>query len=95
MRRIAVAAITFLLLSCLATLLWITVGRSGGSKGLLSSGDIKGDGKEGFITISEEAGGKGGGMSERVEGGVLLGLLVLLVGWTGVGAWVGLSWVVG
>ena len=88
MRRIALAAVTFLLLSFLATLLWITIG----TKGQLSNGDVTGDEKGFFTTIT---GGTGGGMSDRVEGGVLLGLLVLLIGWTGVGAWVGLSWVVG
>ena len=95
MRRIALAAATFLLLSVLATLLWITVGRSGGKEGHLSSGDVTSDGKGGFTTIAGVIGGEKGGMGERVEPGVLLGLLVLLVGWTGVGAWVGLSWVVG
>lgn len=91
-RRIAFAAVTFLLLGVLATLLWVTVGRSGGEQGQLSSGDVTGDGKGGYTTIT---GGTGVGMSGRVEGGVLLGLLVLLVGWTGVGAWVWLSWLVG
>ncbi|KAM3414398.1 hypothetical protein BST61_g11036 [Cercospora zeina] len=40
--------------------------------------------------------GKGGlrGAGDRVESGVLIGVLVLLVGLTGFGGWVGVSWLV-
>jgi len=32
------------------------------------------------------------GAGERVATGLLLGLLVLLLGWTGVGGWLWVSW---
>jgi hypothetical protein len=31
---------------------------------------------------------------ERVVGGMMIGVFVLLIGWTGVGGWVGVSWIV-
>lgn len=34
------------------------------------------------------------GRAQRVSGGCLIGGLVLLLGWTGVGGWLGVSWVI-
>lgn len=56
------------------------------------------DGNNGLLgVIGAQAGalpvgykGSGG----RVETGAVLGMLVLMFGWTGVGAWLGLSWLV-
>lgn len=98
-QRIILAVITILLLSILATVLWITlgVGASNGSMGD-GSGDTTATGSTGYMAAVQGAEGKEDGRGEagaRLEGGVLLGLLVLVLGWTGVGGWVGLSWVVG
>ena len=75
--RIALATGAVVAASLVATLLWVFLGTGGGGLG----GGLDGAGM-GFR-----------GVGERVEAGVVLGVLVLLVGWTGVGAWVGLSWV--
>lgn len=78
---IVLAVTTILVLSMAAMLLWIFLG----------VGSVS--------TIVPETGGAGGGLKERmrggfrgagdrVESGVALGVLVLLFGWTGVGAWI-------
>lgn len=76
--RIALAVVAVVLASLAAVLLWVFLGTGGGGQ------ELRGfhEGGLGF----RNAGG-------RVEAAVVVGVLVLLVGWTGVGAWVGLSWV--
>lgn len=95
---LAVAAV--LVCSLLATLLWIFLGVGGNSVEL---GNMTTD-----PYIKEGAGGRiAGAYAEvrahaagfhgaggRVGSGAALGLLVLMFGWTGVGAWVLLSWLV-
>ncbi|KAI4216310.1 MAG: hypothetical protein LQ351_001320 [Letrouitia transgressa] len=86
-RKIAFATSAAIMLSVLATLLWVFLGyrdevfESG-------PGDIGG-----FVNVRAAQGGfRGAAIS--VETGVALGVLVLLLGWTGVGAWIVLSWTV-
>jgi len=95
---LALAAV--LVCSLLATLLWIFVG-VGESSGEL--GDMTTDPyiKEGagsrlagaYAEVAAHAAGFHGA-GGRVGSGAALGLLVLMFGWTGVGAWVLLSWLV-
>ncbi|MCJ1298717.1 hypothetical protein MMC08_001507 [Hypocenomyce scalaris] len=73
--RIGLALLSIIVASLAAALLWVFLGRGGGTEGFMG----------------EHMGFKGAG--GRLEAGMALGVLVLLVGWTGVGAWVGLSWV--
>lgn len=99
-RRIALAVILVVVLSVAATVLWTTFGVEASfvARGGSSSGDGSGNGNG-----EDVFGGKGTrealeggfrGAGTRVGTGVLLGLLVLFLGWTGVGAWVVLSWLV-
>ncbi|MCJ1238054.1 hypothetical protein MMC14_006042 [Varicellaria rhodocarpa] len=81
--KIALAVGFVVFLSVAVVVLWIFLGVGGEQAGFLG---FRGIGKEG------EAGFRGAG--GRVETGVLLGVLVLLMGWTGVAAWTGLSWFV-
>lgn len=74
-------------LSLLATLLWVFVG-------VKSDGGQVGGGIRGSAGAGKDAWGSGGSTAGRVEGGVGLGLLVLLLGWTGMAGWVVLSWLV-
>ena len=95
-RRLYLAVAAVLGCSVLATSLWIFVGSSGtsmvrGGPGLHTTSSIAvgGQADDGFgATFSD--GGAGG----RVAAGAMLGLLVLMVGWTVIGAWVLLSWLV-
>ncbi len=73
--KIVGAVASVVLLSILATLLWVFVGVGSQLPGTEVSMGFR------------DAGG-------RVETGVALGAFVLLLGWTGVGAWVALSWLV-
>lgn len=73
--KIAVAFASVVVLSIVATLLWVLVGVGGLQAGTTASMAMR------------AAGG-------RVETGVALGAFVLLLGWTGVGAWAVLSWLV-
>ncbi len=75
MAKIVGAVASVVLLSILATLLWVFVGVGSQLPGTEVSMGFR------------DAGG-------RVETGVALGAFVLLLGWTGVGAWVALSWLV-
>ena len=92
----AVAAVLFC--SLLATFLWIFVG-TGGQVGLQIAGsssdiDLK-DVRNGLLgtpVLESPVGYKGA--SERVQAGVELGILILMLGWTAVGGWVLLSWLV-
>ncbi len=81
--RISFAVTTVLVLSLAATLLWTFKG----SKVTLES--AIGD-KEAFREAEVALRGRAG---DRLEAGVALGMLVLMFGWTGIGAWVLLSWV--
>ncbi|KAL8718923.1 MAG: hypothetical protein Q9225_004005 [Loekoesia sp. 1 TL-2023] len=83
-------AFTFLLvvvLSLLATLLWTFLGVNGGVI-------LQNDAMVGFPVElrMKSAGFRGAGV--RVETGLALGVLVLLLGWTGAGAWMLISWLV-
>ncbi|KAL9010645.1 MAG: hypothetical protein Q9173_004444 [Seirophora scorigena] len=84
-RRMAVAVVLVVLLSMLATLLWILMGSDGSV--MLQNSAMLGLPMELRLKSS---GYRGAGM--RVGTGLALGLLVLLLGWTGVGAWILLSW---
>ncbi|KAL9614014.1 MAG: hypothetical protein Q9167_001494 [Letrouitia subvulpina] len=86
-RKIVFAVSAAVMLSILATLLWMFLGYR---DEVFESvpGDIGG-----FVNVRAAQGGFRGA-AIRVETGVALGVLVLLLGWTGVGAWVLLSWMV-
>lgn len=88
--KIGIAVFVVVIVSMLATLLWTLLG-SNGSVVLQSDGltDLTGVPLELRLT---SAGFRGAGM--RVETGLALGVLVLLLGWTAVGAWVLLNWLV-
>ena len=79
--RIALAVAATLLLSLAATLLWIFLGVE--STSFVSPGPPDYAGQPWQLTDST---------GSNVLTGVALGMLVLLFGWTGVGAWVLLSW---
>jgi len=82
---IVLAVTTILMLSMAAMLLWIFLGVGNVSSIVPETGDagggLKGRTRGGFR-----------GAGDRVESGVALGVLVLLFGWTGVGAWILVSW---
>ncbi|KAL9045039.1 MAG: hypothetical protein Q9214_001870 [Letrouitia sp. 1 TL-2023] len=86
-RKIVFAVSAAVMLSILATLLWVFLGYR---DEVFESvpGDIGG-----FVNVRTAEGGFRGA-AIRVETGVALGVLVLLLGWTCVGAWVLLSWMV-
>lgn len=88
--KVGKIAFTFSLvvvLSLLATLLWTFLGVNGGVV-------LQNDAMVGFpVEIRmKSAGFRGAGV--RVETGLALGVLVLLLGWTGAGVWILLSWLV-
>ena len=88
------AVIAVLVCSLTITLLWIFVGVGGNSLGFQSS-DISFAG--GIIgsnaaTTDDPIGFRGAG--GRVQTGVALGILVLMFGWTSIGAWILLNWLV-
>ncbi|KAL8926370.1 MAG: hypothetical protein Q9208_002913 [Pyrenodesmia sp. 3 TL-2023] len=85
--KIAIAVLTVVVLSMLATLLWTLLGSNGSV--VLQSDAMMGFPVELRLTTT---GFRGAGM--RVETGLALGVLVLLLGWTAVGAWVLLNWLV-
>ncbi len=95
----AIAAVLFC--SLLATFLWIFVG-TGGQVGLRIAGsssdvDLKrlGNGLLGaFEPQVQESPVVYKGPGGRVQAGVELGILILLLGWTAVGGWGLLSWLV-
>ena len=99
----AVAAVLFC--SLLATLLWIFVGSGGGGGGVEVWNGVQGpglnmkdlaDGYNGLAgpPLGHQGGRSSGGAGGRLEAGAVLGMFVLMFGWTGVAAWVGLSWLV-
>lgn len=85
--KIAIAVLMVVVLSMLATLLWTLLGSNGSV--VLQSDAMMGFPVELRLTST---GFRGAGM--RVETGLALGVLVLLLGWTAVGAWVLLNWLV-
>lgn len=85
--RVAFAVLVVVLLSMLATLLWVLVGINGSV--MLQNEAMVGLPMELRLKSTSF---RGAGM--RVGTGLALGLLVLLLGWTGVGAWILLSWLV-
>ncbi|KAL8914130.1 MAG: hypothetical protein Q9172_007149 [Xanthocarpia lactea] len=84
-RKIAIALSIVVLLSLLGTLLWTFLGVNGGVR-------LQNDATVGFPVELRmmSAGFRQAG--SRVQTGLALGILVLLLGWTGVGAWILLSW---
>ncbi len=82
---IVLAVTTILMLSMAAMLLWIFLGVESVSGIVPETGDAGGGLKD-----RTQGGFRGAG--NRVESGVALGVLVLLFGWTGVGAWILVSW---
>lgn len=86
-RKIALAFLIAVVLSLLATLLWTFLGVSGGV-------GLQNDAMVGFPVELKmmSAGFRQAGT--RVQTGLSLGILVLLLGWTVVGAWMLLSWLV-
>ncbi|KAL8942935.1 MAG: hypothetical protein Q9211_001185 [Gyalolechia sp. 1 TL-2023] len=85
--KIASALLLVVALSLLATLLWTFLGTSGGVV-------LQNDAMVGYPMElrMNSAGFRGAGV--RIETGLALGVLVLLLGWTGVGTWILLSWLV-
>ena len=92
MWKIANTLLTLLALSAVATLLWIFLGIGGDSLTLSRINTISGS--ELPTEVQKIQGGRVGfrGAGGRVQTGVLLGTLVLMLGWTGTGAWILLSW---
>lgn len=93
-RKFLAAVVAVLACSLTITLLWIFLGAGGDSLGFESSnvslpGGLMGSNEESF---ESPVGFKGAG--GRVETGVALGILVLMFGWTSIGAWVLLNWLV-
>ncbi|KAL8851961.1 MAG: hypothetical protein Q9221_003172 [Calogaya cf. arnoldii] len=86
-RQIACALALVVVLSLLGTLLWTFLGVNGGVR-------LQNDAMVGFPVELKmmSAGFRQAG--SRVQTGVGLGILVLLLGWTMVGAWILLSWLV-
>lgn len=83
--KIGFAVVVVVILSMLATLLWTFLGIDGGV--VLQKNAMIGFPVE---LRMNSAGFRGASM--RVGTGLALGVLVLLLGWTGVGVWVILSW---
>ncbi|KAL8671703.1 MAG: hypothetical protein Q9168_003803 [Polycauliona sp. 1 TL-2023] len=86
-RQIGAALSLVVVLSLLGTLLWAFLGINGGVR-------LQNDAMVGFPVELKmmSAGFRQAG--SRVQTGVGLGILVLLLGWTTVGAWILLSWLV-
>lgn len=97
--RVAVAVGATLGLSVMATLLWIFLGAGAGQEGGGVASPVWGVLKTPVagMRVAEGAGGRvdvWGSAAGRVQGGVVMGLLVLLLGWTGMAGWVAVSWLV-
>ena len=93
-RKFLAAVIAVLVCSLTITLLWIFLGAGGATLGFESSDVSLGGGLMGnnAATVENPIGYKGAG--GRVETGVALGILVLMFGWTSIGAWILLNWLV-
>jgi hypothetical protein len=81
--RIGISIIFVLLLSIAATILWVTLGIGWSEQAIGNDG----------LSVDSSAGWRNAG--NRVTGGSMLGLLVLLLGWSFIGLWVALSWLIG
>lgn len=93
-RKFLAAVVAVLVCSLTITLLWIFLGAGGDTLGFESSdvslpGGLMGSNA---VTVENPIGYKGAG--GRVETGVALGILVLMFGWTSIGAWILLNWLV-
>ncbi|KAL8804810.1 MAG: hypothetical protein Q9223_005563 [Gallowayella weberi] len=86
-RKIASALVVIVVLSLLGTLLWTFLGVNGGVR-------LQNDAKVGFPVDLKTMNAGFRQAGNRVQTGLALGILVLLLGWTGVGAWILLSWLV-
>ncbi|KAL8948138.1 MAG: hypothetical protein Q9222_005649 [Ikaeria aurantiellina] len=86
-RRIAFAFLLVIVLSVLATLLWTFLGVDGAII-------LQNDAMLGFPVQLKMKSAGFRGASIRVGTGLALGVLVLLLGWTAVGSWVLLSWLI-
>ena len=88
------AVVAVLVCSLTITLLWIFLGTGGDTLGFESSNVSLPGGFSGSnaATVERPIGYKGAG--GRVETGVALGILVMMFGWTGIGAWILLNWLV-
>lgn len=84
-RKLSCAAAVVLLLAVAAAVLWIIFGVSAPKMVWQFAG-----GSGGKAVMHEGKGYRGSG--GQVETGAVLGLLVLLMGWTGMAGWVWLSW---
>ncbi|MCJ1290087.1 hypothetical protein MMC34_001622 [Xylographa carneopallida] len=85
-RRLSVAIAFVVVFSVAAALLWVFLGVD--TTNLLDQS--LGSGSDGRPVLQK--GTLSRAMGGRVEGGLLLGLLVLLLGWTGLSGWAVLSW---
>ena len=86
-RQIAFAFSLVVVLSVLGTLLWTFFGVNGGVR-------LQNDAMVGFPVELKMMGAGFRQAGSRVQTGVGLGILVLLLGWTIVGGWILLSWLV-
>ena len=84
--RLSIAFVSVLVLSAAAALLWVFLGVE--TINVLEQS--LGSGSSGKPVLQKEMLSQGTG--GRVEGGLLLGLLVLFLGWTGLAGWALLSW---
>ena len=89
--KIAFVVVTVVTLSLTATFLWTFLGPDGVSPSL--RGTAKFSDPELSIDLRQSYGGYHGA-GERAETGALLGMLTLILGWTGIGAWISLSWLI-
>lgn len=96
--RILAAIIAVTISSLLTTLLWIFLGVQGSEHVSFSAPTTTDDNSAMLVTPSSVDFGDGGGgyrgAGGRVQGGAMLGALVLMLGWTGVVGWVVLCWLV-
>lgn len=89
--KIAFVVVTVVVLSLTVTFLWTFLGPDGISPSLL--GTAKFSDPELSIDLRQSYGGHHGA-GERAETGALLGILTLILSWTGIGAWISLSWLI-
>ena len=93
-RKFLAAVVAVLVCSLTVTLLWIFLGAGGDTIGFESSNISLPGGLMGSnaATVESPIGYRGAG--GRVETGVAFGILVLMFGWTSIGAWILLNWLV-
>lgn len=93
-RKLLAAVAAVLACSVAATLLWVFLGAGGDRLGFESSTVSLPDGLMGSNEESFQSPVGYRGAGGRVETGVALGILVLMFGWTNIGAWILLNWLV-